>query len=64
MGPDLPWTPWSIFSEDVLDQDDTISISEITDNDQTSFERAGFAERTRVDTFLNMNGDTFFVTDI
>jgi len=61
MGPDLPW---SLFSEDVLDQDDTISISEITDNDQTSFERAGFAERTAVDTFLNMNGDACFVTDI
>jgi len=50
---------------DVLNADDTISLEELEENEPASdFTTAGFSEVTEVDTFINMNGDTRYVTSI
>lgn len=51
-----------LYSEDALDQVDTISIEEL-DQDvvETDLTRAGIAETTSVDKFIAMNGDTHHV---
>ena len=50
---------------DVLNQEDTISLEELEELETpTDFVTAGFAEETAVDTFINMNGATRYVTSI
>lgn len=52
-------------AEDVLNQDDTISIEEL-DQDvvESDLTRAGIAEVTSVDKFIQLNGDTHYVERI
>jgi len=60
------WTIGCVESgEDVLDQPETISIEELGEiigNDQMT--TAGVDDLTPVDTFLEMQGDTTYVTEI
>lgn len=51
-------------SDDVMDQSDTTSLSEIEEAEQDQLSTAGIDDLTAVDTFLNMQGDTTFVTDL
>jgi len=55
----------SLYSTDALDQVDTISIEEL-DQDvvESDLTRAGIAETTSVDKFIQMNGDTHHVERI
>lgn len=51
-------------SDDVMDQSDTVSLSEIEETEQDQLSTAGVDDLTAVDTFLTMQGDTTFVTDL
>jgi hypothetical protein len=52
-------------AEDALNQDDTISIGDL-DQDvvYSDLTRAGIAEPTSIDKFIQMNGDTSYVERI
>lgn len=52
------------YFEDVLNQDDTISIEELEADEQSEMSRAGLDDLTPVDTFLNLNGESRFITEI
>lgn len=52
------WPVSSSPSEDVMDQPDTISLGDL----EAEIEGSGVDPRTCVDTFVVLNGDTFFVT--
>lgn len=52
------------LSWDILDQEDTLSLEDLEDIPQTEMERAGIDDLTPADTFLNMNGDSRFITEI
>lgn len=49
--------------EDVYDQDDNISLDELEPYEQSQMERAGVDPLTPVDGYINMNGDTAFITE-
>jgi hypothetical protein len=49
--------------EDVYDQNDLISLDELEPYEQSQMERAGVDPMTPVDGFINMNGDTAFITE-
>lgn len=51
-------------AEDVLNQEDTVSLEELEDPAYDQMSRAGIDEQTATDTFLNMNGETRYVTDL
>lgn len=54
-----------LTSEDALDQEDTISLEDLREEDEVDqMRKAGVHEGTPVDTFINMNGDTAYVTEI
>ena len=56
---------WLDAPLDVLNDDETISLQDLEELETpTDFVTAGFAEETAVDTFINMNGDTRYVTSI
>lgn len=50
--------------EDVLNQHDTISLSELDEFEHDEMTIAGIDELTPVDTFLDMQGDRTYVTTI
>lgn len=52
------------LSWDILDQEDTVSLEELEDTEQSQMDRAGLDDLTPVDTFINMNGESRFVTEI
>lgn len=59
-----PEFPYDVLSEDVLDEVDTISIEELEGAEQDQLSTAGIDGLTAVDTFLNLQGDKTFVTDL
>lgn len=54
----------SLDAEDVLNQEDTISLEDLEADEHSEFSAAGFDEQTPVDTFIRMNGDNRYVTEI
>lgn len=50
--------------EDVYDLDDTVSLSEIMETPPSDFTLAGIDPLTPVDRFLEMNGNTAFITGV
>lgn len=49
---------------DVLNRPDTISLEELETPEQSQMDRAGIMNATSVDTFIGLNGDTAYVTEI
>lgn len=52
-----------LHDEDVYDLDETVSLEELEPYEQSQMERAGIDPLTPVDGFINMNGDTAFITE-
>lgn len=53
-----------VLSEDALDQLDTVGLHEIEEIEPDQLAIAGVDHLTATDTFLNMQGDRTFVTDL
>jgi len=52
------------FGADVMDEHDTISIEELREEDYDQLSLAGVDDATPVDTFLDMQGRTSYVTEL
>jgi hypothetical protein len=50
--------------EDVLNRPDTISLEELETTEQSQMDRAGIMNETAADTFIGLNGDKIYVTEI
>ena len=49
---------------DVLNRPDTISLEELETTEQSQMDRAGIMNETAADTFIGLNGDKIYVTEI
>lgn len=52
-----------LHDEDVYDLGETVSLEELEPYEQSQMGRAGVDPLTPVDGFINMNGDTAFITE-
>lgn len=58
------FAPDDLYDEDVMAQADTISIEELEPREKSQMEVAGLDDLTPVDTFIQMNGDARYVTEM